>query len=135
MNFHELLEINANCNLYLNYLHNQTLTMLSSKLSNLISSTSIKPRSIPNTLRRFYSASQPSICPAGTILNLKIKNKQDEPVALEDSEYPEWLWTITEEKSIKPGMSATEELKVRKILINHERRTKIRKTNELLKKK
>lgn len=109
--------------------------MLLFKSSKLISNTSINPRSITNTLRRFKSTAQPSICPAGTILNLKIKNKQDEPVALEDSEYPEWLWTITEEKSIKPGMTAEEELKVRKILINHERRTQIRKTNELLKKK
>ncbi|SGZ41337.1 uncharacterized protein HGUI_03538 [Hanseniaspora guilliermondii] len=109
--------------------------MLFFKSSKLISNTSIKTRSINYTLRRFNSTSQPSICPAGTILNLKIKNKQDEPVALEDSEYPEWLWTITEEKSIKPNMTVEEELKVRKILINHERRTQIRKTNELSKKK
>lgn len=39
-----------------------------------------------------------SSCPAGTVLNLKIKKSGAEPVALEDSEYPEWLWTVLDPK-------------------------------------
>jgi large subunit ribosomal protein L54 len=35
-----------------------------------------------------------SSCKAGTPLNLKIKKNGPEPVALEDSEYPEWLWKV-----------------------------------------
>lgn len=35
-----------------------------------------------------------SSCPAGTMLNLKVKKSGPEPVALEDQEYPEWLWTV-----------------------------------------
>lgn len=35
-----------------------------------------------------------SSCKAGTPLNLKIKKSGPEPVALEDSEYPEWLWKV-----------------------------------------
>ena len=109
--------------------------MLSLKSTKLISRLSIKPRNISNISKRFNSTTETSICPAGTLLNLKIKNKQDEPVALEDSEYPEWLWTITDEIAVKPGMTVEEELTARKIVINHQRRTQIRKTNDLLKKK
>jgi len=40
-----------------------------------------------------------SAAPAGTILRglNYLKNKQD-PVALEDHEYPAWLWTVLAEK-------------------------------------
>jgi large subunit ribosomal protein L54 len=41
----------------------------------------------------------PSSCPTGTVLNLKIKKSGTEPVALEDSEYPEWLWTVLDAKA------------------------------------
>ncbi|KAH3684430.1 hypothetical protein WICPIJ_004616 [Wickerhamomyces pijperi] len=39
-----------------------------------------------------------SACAAGTPLNLKIKKSGQEPVALEDSEYPAWLWEILDPK-------------------------------------
>jgi large subunit ribosomal protein L54 len=40
----------------------------------------------------------PSSCPAGTKLNglNYLKNKPD-VVALEDSEYPEWLWSLLDD--------------------------------------
>jgi large subunit ribosomal protein L54 len=47
-------------------------------------------------------ASKPAVqssCPAGTVLNLKIKKSGTEPVALEDSEYPEWLWSVLDAKA------------------------------------
>ena len=42
----------------------------------------------------------PSSCPAGTVLKGLnfMKNKQD-PVALEDHEYPDWLWSVLEPKA------------------------------------
>jgi large subunit ribosomal protein L54 len=41
----------------------------------------------------------PSSAPAGTVLKGLnfVKGKQD-PVALEDSEYPDWLWSVLEKK-------------------------------------
>lgn len=74
-----------------------------------------------------------SICPAGTPLNLKIKVNQEEPVALEDKDYPEWLWTIMEEEKITKDIPLEDELKIRKRNISHERKREIRSTIELLK--
>ncbi|KAL6928280.1 hypothetical protein ACO0SA_003015 [Hanseniaspora valbyensis] len=74
-----------------------------------------------------------SICPAGTPLNLKIKVNQEEPVALEDNEYPDWLWTIMEEEKISENMSVEDQLKIRKRNISHDRKKEIRDTIELLK--
>lgn len=55
--------------------------------------------------KRFFSStvtvknSKPvSSCPAGTLLNLQIKKNGKESVALEDSEYPSWLWTVLDPK-------------------------------------
>ncbi|XBW37641.1 hypothetical protein QEN19_003223 [Hanseniaspora menglaensis] len=76
-----------------------------------------------------------SICPAGTPLNLKIKVNQEEPVALDDKEYPEWLWTIMEEEKLNENMSVEEQLKIRKRSISHDRKKEIRDTIELLKNK
>ena len=109
--------------------------MFAFKSIKLVPKVSAPKTNIINISKKFNSTTGTSICPAGTLLNLKIKNKQEEPVALEDSEYPDWLWTITEEVKLKPGMTAEEELKARKVIINHERRTQIKKTNSLLKKK
>ncbi|KAH3675517.1 hypothetical protein WICMUC_002606 [Wickerhamomyces mucosus] len=82
--------------------------------------------------RRFFSTSQiarnfsdgpknviKSSCDAGTPLNLKIKKTGNEPVALEDSEYPEWLWTILDKKvqeiklSEDPAKLAKKEMRTR----------------------
>ncbi|GAA5826254.1 hypothetical protein JCM3770_000630 [Rhodotorula araucariae] len=45
------------------------------------------------------SALPPSACPAGTVLKglNYLKDGQD-PVALEDSEYPPWVWTLAGER-------------------------------------
>ncbi|CAH2450393.1 54S ribosomal protein L37, mitochondrial [Komagataella phaffii CBS 7435] len=39
-----------------------------------------------------------SSCSLGTELNLKIKNSGKVPVALDDSQYPEWLWTVLDDE-------------------------------------
>lgn len=39
-----------------------------------------------------------SSCPAGTPLNLQIKKSGKELIALDDKEYPEWLWTVLDPK-------------------------------------
>lgn len=40
-----------------------------------------------------------SVAPAGTVLKgLNYLKGREEPLALEDSEYPEWLWTCLESK-------------------------------------
>ena len=45
---------------------------------------------------------KPSSAPKGTVLKgiQYLKDKQD-PVALDDSEYPEWLWDLLDEKKQK----------------------------------
>ncbi|KAK6405258.1 hypothetical protein LTR95_018789, partial [Oleoguttula sp. CCFEE 5521] len=49
----------------------------------------------------------PSSVPAGTLLKglNYIKGKQD-PVALEDEEYPEWLWSVLEKAQKSDGAAA-----------------------------
>ncbi|CDR44715.1 CYFA0S15e01860g1_1 [Cyberlindnera fabianii] len=62
-------------------------------------------------------ASTPAIkssCPAGTVLNLKIKKSGAEPVALEDSEYPEWLWTVLDSKAQQAKLDAEPAKKAKK---------------------
>ncbi|KAI8915607.1 mitochondrial ribosomal protein L37-domain-containing protein [Gorgonomyces haynaldii] len=56
-----------------------------------------------------------SIAPKGTVLKgINILKTGKDPVALDDSEYPEWLWTIgektyTNEYSIKHLRTLTKE--------------------------
>ena len=89
--------------------------------------------SLSATRLNSIEAKPASICPAGTPLNLKIKVNQEEPVALEDNEYPDWLWTIMEEEKISENMSVEDQLKIRKRNISHDRKKEIRDTIELLK--
>ena len=53
-------------------------------------------------------------CPAGTVLNLKIKKLGDEPVALEDAEYPEWLWTLLDKQKKDADLKEADIMKWRK---------------------
>lgn len=44
-----------------------------------------------------------SIAPAGTKLKgCNIRKNGEDPVALPESEYPEWLWTVMEKKETDP---------------------------------
>lgn len=91
-------------------------------------------------LRYFSSsllrANQPaSSCVAGTVLNLKVRKAGDEPVALEDSEYPEWLWTILDKEGNDAKLKRDDIMKWRKIQLNKANALKIKANNFLSKKK
>ncbi|CDK26218.1 unnamed protein product [Kuraishia capsulata CBS 1993] len=42
-----------------------------------------------------------SSCPVGTPLNLWVMNTPQEPLAMEDSEYPEWLWKLQDAQHLQ----------------------------------
>jgi large subunit ribosomal protein L54 len=53
----------------------------------------------------------PSIMPAGTVMkDLSILKDTPDPIALPDSDYPAWLWTLTDESlaSSQAGKKAAE---------------------------
>ncbi|EGW35065.1 uncharacterized protein SPAPADRAFT_58205 [Spathaspora passalidarum NRRL Y-27907] len=72
-----------------------------------------------------------STCPAGTVLNLKLRNKGDEPVALEDSEYPEWLWTMLDPKTNRDQLKSTDFMRWRRINLKKENIKTIKNNNFL----
>ncbi|KAI8087845.1 mitochondrial ribosomal protein L37-domain-containing protein [Gilbertella persicaria] len=57
---------------------------------------------VRNTAEPQTTARKPSAAPKGTVLKgiQYLKDKQD-PVALDDAEYPEWLWDLLDEKKQK----------------------------------
>lgn len=55
-----------------------------------------------------------SSCAAGTVLNLKIRKSGTEPVALEDHDYPEWLWNVLDHKSQEAKLEADPAKKAKK---------------------
>lgn len=59
-----------------------------------------------NTIETPINTKKPSSVPKGTVLNglQYLKDGQD-PVALDDSEYPEWLWELLDEKKLKQKTS------------------------------
>ncbi|WPK25810.1 hypothetical protein PUMCH_003141 [Australozyma saopauloensis] len=77
----------------------------------------------------------PSSCAAGTVLNLKVRKNGDEPVALEDSEYPDWLWTILDKKGNDEKLKAEDIMRWRKKQLNKANAEKIKANNFLSKKK
>ncbi|KAL6940167.1 hypothetical protein ACO0QE_004062 [Hanseniaspora vineae] len=75
-----------------------------------------------------------SSCKAGTPLNLKIKKAGNEPVALEDSEYPAWLWSVLDDKVpeiIPSNISKEEQFTLRKKQLRYANRQKIKSNNFL----
>lgn len=75
-----------------------------------------------------------SSCKAGTVLNLNIKKTGKDPVALEDGEYPEWLWSVLDKKTAvdTSKMEVSEDtLKLRKKQIRQANREKIKQRNFL----
>ncbi|CAO0793108.1 unnamed protein product [Mucor circinelloides] len=65
-------------------------------IRNVASESTTPTPTTPTTQRK------PSSAPKGTVLKgiQYLKDKQD-PVALDDSEYPEWLWDLLDEKKQK----------------------------------
>ncbi|KAI5966518.1 MRPL37 [Candida pseudojiufengensis] len=87
-------------------------------------------------LRRSFNISatlSQSSCKAGTPLNLKIFKKGDEPVALEDKEYPEWLWTMIDPKVNLENIKNEDFLRWRRIKLQKENNKVIRNNNFLSK--
>lgn len=72
-----------------------------------------------------------SSCPAGTVLNLRIKQKGDEPVALEDSEYPEWLWSMLDAEAVRDEIKNENFMRWRKIQLSKANNKRIRANNFL----
>lgn len=73
-----------------------------------------------------------SSCPVGTKLNLDIKKGKPGPVALEDSEYPDWLWTVLKDDTKKTKGSKAKIVKQENQSIDeqlHARRRQLRKEN------
>ncbi|KAK6454022.1 mitochondrial 54S ribosomal protein YmL37 [Scheffersomyces xylosifermentans] len=70
-----------------------------------------------------------SSCKAGTVLNLKIRKNGDEPVALEDSEYPEWLWDMLDKKKIDDQMKKSDFMRWRRKQLGNENTKKINGNN------
>lgn len=70
-----------------------------------------------------------SSVPAGTVLNLKIRKNGDEPVALEDSEYPEWLWDTLDKEKMEKDLKEQDLMRWRKKQINKANTAKIKNNN------
>lgn len=71
-----------------------------------------------------------SSCAPGTYLNLNIKKGAKELVALEDKDYPEWLWTVLD-RNAQTARLALEPLKMRKKAIRKFNKDKIKQSNFL----
>lgn len=72
-----------------------------------------------------------SSCAPGTVLNLKVRKNGDEPVALDDHEYPEWLWDILDKSKIEAELKEKDPMKWRKKQ-NAKRNTSKIKNNNFL---
>lgn len=70
-----------------------------------------------------------SSCKAGTFLNLKVKKSGDEPVALEDSEYPDWLWDCLNKEKMNETLKQEDFMKWRRKQINKSNTAKIKNNN------
>lgn len=76
-----------------------------------------------------------SSCKAGTVLNLKMRKSGDEPVALEDHEYPEWLWDCLDKEKLDQKLKQTDFMKWRRKQITKANTAKINNNNFLAKMK
>lgn len=70
-----------------------------------------------------------SSCPAGTVLNLKIKKSGDEPVALKDEEYPAWLWDCLNKPKLQEKLKNEDFMKWRRKQIHKANTKKIKNNN------
>ncbi|KAK6198828.1 uncharacterized protein RJT21DRAFT_122464 [Scheffersomyces amazonensis] len=70
-----------------------------------------------------------SSCAAGTVLNLKVRKNGDEPVALEDSEYPEWLWEMLDNEKLDAKLKQADLLNWKRREWGRSNRDKIKNNN------
>ena len=59
--------------------------------------------------------------------------KGDEPVAKEDSEYPDWLWDMLDHKKTMDTLQSEDFLRWRKLQLSKDNRAKIKNNNFLSK--
>lgn len=86
-------------------------------------------KSFSTSIGRF---NQPkSSCVAGTVLNLKIRKSGDEPVALEDSEYPAWLWDVLDKEKTDLQLKEENVMQWRKKQLSKKNSAKIKNNNFL----
>ncbi|EGV65932.1 39S ribosomal protein L37, mitochondrial [Yamadazyma tenuis] len=89
------------------------------------------------TVVRRFSISRSSLntpkssCVAGTVLNLKVKKAGDEPVALEDSDYPDWLWDSLDKGKKDKTLKKNDFMKWRRKQLNKVNTAKIKEKNFL----
>ncbi|KAG7660744.1 MRPL37 [[Candida] subhashii] len=102
---------------------------------NIIKSTATIRRSIINKPASFSTSTilknevPKSSCPAGTVLNLKVRQRGDEPVALEDSEYPEWLWKMLDPELVREEIKNEDFMRWRKIQLRKANAKRIKQNN------
>lgn len=89
--------------------------------------------SLRGSFRGFSTASRAlqSLCKPGTVLNLKIRKNGDEPVALEDAEYPAWLWDTLDKQKLDDTLKASDMMKWRRKQLNKANTKKIKNNNFL----
>lgn len=86
--------------------------------------------------RRFVSTSPrlgqaiKSSCPAGTVININTKKSGKDPVALEDNEYPDWLWEVLNPEAQMKKLQA-DPMKLRKKQLRKANRERIKQNNFL----
>jgi large subunit ribosomal protein L54 len=78
-------------------------------------------------LRSYGSAEVKSSCPAGTVLpGINYLKNQEPVIALQDEEYPPWLWTLLKPKQIpEDGPGGIGE----KMRLKKERQARIKDSN------
>lgn len=76
---------------------------------------------------------QKSSCAPGTVLNLKMRKSGNEPVALEDHEYPEWLWDCLDKDKQERLLKENDFMKWRKRQLKKQNTAKIKDNNFLSK--
>lgn len=74
-----------------------------------------------------------SSCKAGTVLNLKMRKSGNEPVALEDHDYPEWLWDCLDKSKMDEDLKTNDLMKWRKKHLGKINKAKINNNNFLSK--
>ena len=95
--------------------------------------SSIRFNETTTTTSTTTTTTSKSSCPAGTVLNLKVFKKGDDPVAKEDSEYPEWLWTMLDPKDNLKAIQNEDFLRWRRIKLSKENNSTIKNNNFLSK--
>lgn len=86
-----------------------------------------------STARVALNNTPKSSCVAGTVLNLKVRKNGDEPVALEDSQYPEWLWGMLDKKNMDNELKENDLMKWRRRSLRKENTARINSNNFLSK--